>query len=257
MSKLFNLENKNVLLTGASKGMGLAMAQGLVNHGANVVISSRKLDQCEKAAKTINDSIDQEKAFAYSCNTSIKDELNALVDFSMSKLGSITTLVCNAGVNSFFGSMSEIDDESYDKTMNTNVKSNHWLINMVSPFMKESGGGSIMITSSIAAFDASETLGTYSISKLAVLGLVRNYASELGPSNIRVNAICPGLVKTDFSKLLWENPDAEKATSQRMPLRRLGEADDFMGVAVFLASDESSFMTGQALTICGGASMWS
>ena len=175
----------------------------------------------------------------------------------MSKLGSITTLVCNAGVNSFFGSMSEIDDESYDKTMNTNVKSNHWLINMVSPFMKESGGGSIMITSSIAAFDASETLGTYSISKLAVLGLVRNYASELGPSNIRVNAICPGLVKTDFSKLLWENPDAERATSQRMPLRRLGEADDFKGVAVFLASDESSFMTGQALTICGGASMWS
>jgi NAD(P)-dependent dehydrogenase (short-subunit alcohol dehydrogenase family) len=257
MSKLFNLENKNVLLTGASKGMGLAMAQGLVNHGANVVISSRKLDQCEKAAKTINDSIDQEKAFAYSCNTSSKDELNALVDFSMSKLGSITTLVCNAGVNSFFGSMSEIDDESYDKTMNTNVKSNHWLINMVSPFMKESGGGSIMITSSIAAFDASETLGTYSISKLAVLGLVRNYASELGPSNIRVNAICPGLVKTDFSKLLWENPDTERATSQRMPLRRLGEADDFMGVAVFLASDESSFMTGQALTICGGASMWS
>ena len=257
MSKLFNLENKNVLLTGASKGMGLAMAQGLVNHGANVVISSRKLDQCEKAAKTINDSIDQEKAFAYSCNTSSKDELNALVDFSMSKLGSITTLVCNAGVNSFFGSMSEIDDESYDKTMNTNVKSNHWLINMVSPFMKESGGGSIMITSSIAAFDASETLGTYSISKLAVLGLVRNYAYELGPSNIRVNAICPGLVKTDFSKLLWENPDAEKATSQRMPLRRLGEADDFKGVAVFLASDESSFMTGQALTICGGASMWS
>ena len=257
MAKLFNLENKNVLLTGASKGMGLAMAKGLVNHGANVVISSRKLDQCEKAAKTINDSIDQEKAFAYSCNTSIKDELNALVDFSMSKLGSITTLVCNAGVNSFFGSMSEIDDESYDKTMNTNVKSNHWLINMVSPSMKESGGGSIMITSSIAAFDASETLGTYSISKLAVLGLVRNYASELGPSNIRVNAICPGLVKTDFSKLLWENPDAEKATSQRMPLRRLGEADDFKGVAVFLASDESSFMTGQALTICGGASMWS
>ena len=257
MAKLFNLENKNVLLTGASKGMGLAMAQGLVNHGANVVISSRKLDQCEKAAKTINDSIDQEKAFAYSCNTSIKDELNALVDFSMSKLGSITTLVCNAGVNSFFGSMSEIDDEYYDKTMNTNVKSNHWLINMVSPFMKQSGGGSIMITSSIAAFDASETLGTYSISKLAVLGLVRNYASELGPSNIRVNAICPGLVKTDFSKLLWENPDTERATSQRMPLRRLGEADDFQGVAVFLASDESSFMTGQALTICGGASMWS
>ena len=139
MSKLFDLHNKNVLLTGASKGMGLAMAQGLVNHGANVVISSRKLDQCQKAVDTINESVKQEKAFAFSCNASSKDELNALVDFSISKLGSITTLVCNAGVNSFFGSMSEIDDESYDKTMNTNVKSNHWLINMVSPFMKESG----------------------------------------------------------------------------------------------------------------------
>ena len=257
MSKLFDLHNKNVLLTGASKGMGLAMAQGLVNHGANVVISSRKLDQCQKAVESMNESIGQEKAFAFSCNASSKDELNALVDFSKSKLGSITTLVCNAGVNSFFGSMSEIDDESFDKTMNTNVKSNHWLINMVSPLMEESGGRSIMITSSIAAFHASETLGAYSISKLAVLGLVRNYASELGPSNIRVNAICPGLVKTDFSKLLWENPEAEKASSQKMPLRRLGEADDFKGVAVFLASDESSFMTGQALTICGGASMWS
>ena len=257
MSKLFDLQNKNVLLTGASKGMGLAMAQGLVNHGAKVVVSSRKLDQCEKAVETINESIGQEKAFAFSCNASSKDELNALVEFSISKLGSITTLVCNAGVNSFFGSLSEIDDESFNKTMDTIVKSNHWLINMVSPFMKESGGGSIMITSSIAAFDASETLGTYSISKLAVLGLVRNYASELGPSNIRVNAICPGLVKTDFSKLLWENPEAEKYSSQRMPLRRLGEADDFKGVAVLLASDESSFMTGQALTICGGASMWS
>ena len=237
--------------------MGLAMAHGLVNHGANVVVSSRKLDQCEKAVEIINESIGKEKAFAFSCNASSKDELNALVDFSKSKLGSITTLICNAGVNSFFGSMSEIDDVSYDKTMNTNVKSNHWLINMVSPFMKESGGGSIMITSSIAAFDDSETLGTYSISKLAVLGLVRNYASELGPSNIRVNAICPGLVKTDFSKLLWENPDSEKDTSQRMPLRRIGAADAFKGVAVFLASDVSSFMTGHALTICGGASMWS
>ena len=215
MSKLFNLQNKNVLLTGASKGMGLSMAKGLVSHGANVVISSRKLDQCEKVTEVINESVGQEKAFAFACNASSKDELNALVDFSVSKLGSITTLVCNAGVNSFFGSMSEIDDESYDKTMNTNVKSNHWLINMVTPSMKESGGGSIMITSSIAAFHASETLGTYSISKLAVLGLVRNYASELGPSNIRVNAICPGLVKTDFSKLLWENPEAEKASSQK------------------------------------------
>ena len=140
MSKLFDLQNKNVLLTGASKGMGLAMAQGLVSHGANVVISSRKLDQCKEAADAINESIGNEKAFAFACNASSKDQLQDLVDFSISKLGSISTLICNAGVNSFFGSMSEFDDESYDKTMDTNVKSNHWLINMVTPSMKESGG---------------------------------------------------------------------------------------------------------------------
>ena len=246
MAKLFNLENKNVLLTGASKGMGLAMAQGLVNHGANVVISSRKLDQCEKAAKTINDSIDQEKAFAYSCNTSSKDELNALVDFSMSKLGSITTLVCNAGVNSFFGSMSEIDDESYDKTMNTNVKSNHWLINMVSPFMKESGGGSIMITSSIAAFDASETLGTYSISKLAVLGLVRNYASELGPSNIRVNAIAPGEIETS---MITKN---SQHLIKQIPMGRFGKPEEVASVIFSMCSESFSYVNGTEIQINGG-----
>ena len=193
-----------------------------------------------------------EKAFTYSCNTSSKDELNALVDFSMSKLGSITTLVCNAGVNSFFGSMSEIDDESYDKTMNTNVKSNHWLINMVSPFMKESGGGSIMITSSIAAFDASETLGTYSISKLAVLGLVRNYASELGPSNIRVNAISAGPIKTlaasgvkNFRKMLSQH-------SKRAPLGRTVTADEVGNVAAFLCSDYASGVTGEITYVDAG-----
>ena len=221
------------------------------------MISSRKQDQLEETANEINKQVGGQNIVPIAANAGRKEDLSRLVEETNKAVGKIDVLIGNAGVNPHYGPMSDISDEAFDKTMATNVKSNHWLCQMVAPDMVERGGGSIMITSSIAAFDASETLGTYSISKLAVLGLVRNYASELGPSNIRVNAICPGLVKTDFSKLLWDNPDAEKATSQRMPLRRLGEADDFKGVAVFLASDESSFMTGQALTICGGASMWS
>jgi NAD(P)-dependent dehydrogenase (short-subunit alcohol dehydrogenase family) len=140
--------------------------------------------------------------------------------------------------------------------MSTNVKANHWLVQMVAPDMVQRGGGSIMITSSVGAFAPSLTLGTYNISKLAVIGLVRNLAAELGPSGVRVNAICPGLIRTDFAEALWNNPEAEAMARNNIPLRRLGEADDLKGLAVFLASDSSSYMTGQALTVCGGSHMW-
>jgi len=153
--------------------------------------------------------------------------------------------------------MSAIPDEAYDKIMATNVKSNQWLIQMVSPDMIAAGGGSIMITSSVGAFNPSLTLGAYGISKLAVIGLVRNWAAELGPHGVRVNAICPGLVRTDFAKALWDNEAAKQRAEQEIPLRRLGEAEDFSGVAVFLAAPASRYMTGQAVTVCGGSDMWS
>ena len=141
--------------------------------------------------------------------------------------------------------------------MASNVKSNHWLAQMVLPDMHEKGGGSMFFTSSIGAFRASPVLGTYSISKLALIGLIRNLALENGPRGVRVNAICPGLIRTDFAKALWEDPAAEKRVNQDTPLRRLGEPDDLAGAAVFLASDASKFMTGQCITVCGGNSMWS
>lgn len=256
-TELFDLSGKVVLLTGASKGMGLAMAEGLAEHGARVVISSRKLDQCQAVADDMNARLGPRSATAIACNIGYKDQLQALVDQTREQLGPIDVLVHNAGVNPFYGPMSEIPDEAFDKILASNVRSVHWLCQMVAPDMLEKGSGSIMVTASTGAFSASEVLGTYNISKLADIALVRNLAAEWGPGGVRVNAICPGLIKTDFAKALWDNPEAAKRANEAIPLRRLGEAEDLKGLAVFLASDASSYITGQALTVCGGANMWS
>ena len=253
---LFDLKGKVALLTGASKGMGKAMAEGLAEHGARVVISSRKLDQCEAVASGINERFGGDAAIAVACNIGYKDQLQALVDETHDRLGTIDVLVHNAGVNPFYGPMSKIPDEAFDKIMGSNVRSVHWICQMVGPDMIDKGAGSIMVTSSTGAFSSSEVLGTYNISKLADIALVRNLAAEWGPRGVRVNAICPGLIRTDFAKALWDNPEARQRANEQIPLRRLGEAEDLKGLAVFLASDASSYMTGQALTVCGGAHMW-
>lgn len=255
-TKLFDLTGKVALLTGASKGMGLAMAQALASHGATVVISSRKQDQLDAAAAAINEACGARRAHAFAANAGRKQELQALVDKTHELAGPIDILIGNAGVNVHYGNISEIPDEAYEKTMATNVQANLWLARMVAPDMVEKGSGSMMFTSSVGAFKPSPTLGLYGVSKLALIGLVRNLALEYGPRGIRANAICPGLVRTDFAKALWDNPEAEERANSQIPLRRLGEADDFGGVAVFLASDASRYMTGQALTICGGTNMW-
>ena len=256
-TELFDLTGKVALLTGASKGMGQSMAEGLAEHGAKVVISSRKLDQCEAVAEGINKRQGPGTAIAIACNIGYKDQLQALVDETRSRLGPIDVLVNNAGVNPFYGPMSEIPDEAFDKILASNVRSVHWICQMVAPDMLAKGSGSIMVTSSTGAFHSSEVLGTYNISKLVDIALVRNLAAEWGPKGVRVNAICPGLIKTDFAKALWDNPEAAQRANEQIPLRRLGEAEDLKGLAVFLASDASSYMTGQALTVCGGSNMWS
>jgi NAD(P)-dependent dehydrogenase (short-subunit alcohol dehydrogenase family) len=254
---LFDLSGKVALLTGASKGMGKAMALALAEHGARVMLSSRKLDQCRTAAAQINTKCGAERAFAFACNAGYKDQLEGLVQATREQLGPIDIVVGNAGVNPFYGPMSKLPDEAWDKIMSTNVKANHWLAQLVAPEMVARGSGSIMITSSTGAFAPSLTIGAYNISKLAVIGLVRNLAAELGPKGVRVNAICPGLIRTDFAQALWDTPEAEQRSREQIPLRRLGEADDLKGIAVFLASDASAYVTGQALTVCGGANMWS
>ncbi|MDE4133012.1 SDR family oxidoreductase [Phaeobacter sp. QD34_3] len=256
MSKLFDLTGKVAVLTGASKGMGLAMATGLAEHGAKVVISARKQDQLDAAAAQINETVGAERAIGIACNIGYKEQLEALVTQTREKLGAIDVVVGNAGVNPYYGVTSEIPDDAYEKTMQANVQSNLWLAQLVAPDMVAKGSGSMMFTSSIGAFKPSVMLGTYGMSKLALIGLVRNLAAEFGPKGLRFNAICPGLVRTDFARELWDNPEVEERIRKDIPLRRLGEPEDFAGVAVYLASDASKYMTGQALTVCGGSNMW-
>jgi len=252
---MFDLTGKVALLTGASQGMGLAMATGLAQHGATVVIAARGVPKLEAAAAQINAAYPG-KAIAIACNIGHKDQLQALVDQTRDKAGPIDILIGNAGVNPYYGPTSEIPDDAYQKTMNANVQSNLWLAQMVVGDMQAKGHGSMMFTASIGALKPSLMLGTYGMSKLALIGLVRNLALEFGPQGIRVNAICPGLVRTEFARELWDKPEVADRISREIPLRRLGEADDFAGVAVFLASDASRYMTGQALTLCGGSNMW-
>ena len=254
---MFDLTGKVALLTGGSKGMGYEMALGLAQHGATVVISSRTQDELDAAAAEINKAVGAKRAHSLAANIVYKDSLQALVDQTHDIAGPIDIVVGNAGVNPYYGPISDISDEHYERTMNANVQSNLWLAKMVAPDMAVKGSGSMMFTSSIGAFKPSDTLGTYNMSKLALIGLVRNLAMELGPQGIRFNAICPGLVRTDFARALWDNPEIEKKYTRSIPLGRLGEPEDFAGIAVFLGSDASKYMTGQALTVCGGSSMWS
>jgi NAD(P)-dependent dehydrogenase (short-subunit alcohol dehydrogenase family) len=251
---MFDLTGKVALLTGASKGMGFEMAKGLAEHGATVIISSRTQEDLDAAAAEINKAVGANRAHGVAANIVHQDSLQALVDKTHEIADPIDIVVGNAGVNPYFGPIAGISNKDYERTMNANVQSNLWLAKMVAPDMKN--GGSMMFTSSIGAFKASDMLGVYGMSKLALISLVRNLAMEFGPQGIRFNAICPGLIKTDFARELWDKPGVEEKYSKGIPLRRLGEPDDFAGLAVFLGSDASKYMTGQALTVCGGSSMW-
>lgn len=247
---LFDLSGKVAVITGASKGIGRAIAERMAEHGAKVVISSRKLDACEEVAKGIRERGGE--AVATACHIGRKEELQALVDSTKARWGAIDILVCNAAVNPFFGPAAEMPDEAYDRIMNSNVRSNFWLCNMVVPDMAARGGGSVIIVSSIGGFQGSDRLGVYCISKAADMQLARNLAVEWGEKNIRANCIAPGLIKTDFAKALWDNPEILRKTVQFTPMHRIGEPDEIAGAAVFLASPAGSYMTGQTMVIDGG-----
>jgi NAD(P)-dependent dehydrogenase (short-subunit alcohol dehydrogenase family) len=250
---LFDLKGKVALITGSTKGIGEAIAHRMAEHGAKVVISSRKADACEKVAADINKARDAKVAFPIPCNINYKEQLQQLVDETHKQVGKIDTLVCNAALNPAYGPMSKIPDDAFDKILGANIRSAHWLCQMVLPDMIEKKDGSIIIISSVGGYRGSQVIGTYCISKAADLQLARNLAYENGPHNIRVNCIAPGLVKTDFARALWDTPEAEKRSSAGNPLRRLGEPDDIAGAAVFLASRAGAWMTGQSIIIDGGA----
>ena len=250
---LFDLEGQVAVITGASRGIGRAIAIRLAEHGARVVVSSRKIEDCEEVVDIIRAAGGQ--AMALSCHIARKEALQDLVDQSMRAWGRIDSLVCNAAVNPYFGPSIDMPDEAYDRVMNSNVRSNFWLCNMVAPIMKRKGGGSIMIVSSIGGFQGSDRLGVYCISKAADMQMARNLAVEWGPKGVRFNCISPGLVKTDFAKAIWSDAASLKYRQRYTPLQRIGEPDEIAGAAVFLASKAAGFMTGQTMVIDGGATI--
>jgi hypothetical protein len=252
---LFDLTGKVALVTGSTRGIGDAIVRRLAEHGAKVVVSSRKADACERVARAINDAQGADVALPVSCNINYKEQLEALVRATRAKWGRIDVLVCNAALNPYFGPQLDMPDEAFDKIMAANVRSNHWLCQLIVPEMAERRDGSVIIVSSIGGLKGSSVIGAYCISKAADFQLARNLAVEYGPSNVRVNCIAPGLIKTDFARALWEKPDILKAATSDTPLRRIGEPDEIAGAAVFLASRAGSFMTGQAIVVDGGATI--
>lgn len=253
MSGLFDLTGKVALVTGSSKGIGRAIAERMAEHGASVVISSRKKDVCDEVATGINDR--GGKAVAIACNISHKEELERLVRDTEATLGPIDVLVCNAAVNPHYGPSQEIPDSAFEKVMDVNIRSNHWLCQMVIPKMAERKDGAVVIVSSIGGLKGSTHLGAYAISKAADMQMARNLAVEWGPSNVRVNCVAPGLVRTDFARALWENPETYKRAVSTYPLRRIGEPDEIAGSVIYLASRAGSFTTGQTIVVDGGVTI--
>lgn len=250
---LFSLENNVALITGSTKGIGKAIATRMAEQGAKVIISSRNQDACDEVAGEINGLGGQ--AIAVACNINYKEQLQNLVAKSQEAFGTINTLVCNAALNPYFGPSQDIPDEAFDKVMHANIGSVHRLCQLVIPGMAEAGGGAVIVVSSIGGIKGTDSLGAYAISKAADMQIARNLAVEWGPKNVRVNCIAPGLIKTDFARALWENPEIYEATVARYPLRRIGEPDEIAGAAVMLASKAGSFTTGQTLVIDGGGTI--
>ena len=251
MSMMFDLSGRVALVTGATRGIGKSIAEELARAGAKVALCSRKAEACESAKKDL-----QAQGFevlALPCNVSRKDELQALVDATRAKWGRIDIVVANAASNPHFGPLTDISDDAFDKIFTNNVKSILWLAAMTLPGMKD--GGSFIVVGSIGGLLANTVIGAYGVSKAADHHLVRNLAAEWGPKKVRVNAIAPGLVKTEFARALWED---EKRAAERVsntPLRRLGEPRDIGGIAVFLASDAAAFITGQVIVADGGVTI--
>jgi NAD(P)-dependent dehydrogenase (short-subunit alcohol dehydrogenase family) len=253
MQNPFDLRGQVAVITGSSKGIGRAAAEIMAALGAKVVISSRKGEVCEEVAAGIRKAGGE--AITIACNISRREEIAGLVKGAIEKWGRIDTLVCNAAVNPYFGPLAAISDDAFDKIMSSNIKSNLWLCNLALPHMVEQGGGSVVIVSSIGGLRGSAQLGAYGISKAADMQLTRSLAVEWSPKGVRINCVAPGLVKTDFARALWEDPERLKRTVSTAPLRRIGEPNEIGSVIAFLASKASSFMTGTVVIADGGVTI--
>ena len=253
MHPLFDLKGKVALVTGATRGIGKSIAEELARAGASVAICGRKAEACEQVRMEFEKNGFQ--VLAQPCNVSRKEELQALVDATAKKWGGIDIVVANAATNPYYGPLTGIADDAFDKIFANNLKSVLWLAGLTLPGMAALGGGSFILVGSIGGILANTVIGAYGISKAAGHHLVRNLAAEWGPKNVRVNAIAPGLIKTEFARALWEDEKRRTERIEATPLRRLGEPRDIGGIAVFLASPAAAFITGQCIVADGGVTI--
>lgn len=247
MSK-FSLKDKVAIVTGASKGIGEAIASIYAAAGAKVIVSSRKQEAVDEVAEKINNA--GLEALGVACNTGDMDQIGLLVDQTLEAYGKVDIVVNNAATNPVFGPVINTELSAFDKIMDVNVKGPFELVKLCAPHME--AGGSIINISSVGGISPEEQLGIYSVSKAALISLTKVLAKELGPQGIRANVVCPGLIKTKFSEALWANDDLTKKFVKHLPLRRIGESDEISGLALFLASEASSYCTGGVYTADGG-----
>ena len=252
---LFDLTGKSAIITGSSRGIGKAIAEAFADQGAKVTISSRKPGPCQDVAKELNEKHGDGTAIAHPANISDKAGLQAMVDATNEAFGKVDIVVCNAASNPYYGPMEGISDEAFEKILQNNIISNHWLIQMCAPQMRERKDGAVIIVSSIGGLRGSPIIGAYNISKAADFQLARNLAVEYGKDNIRVNCIAPGLIKTDFARALWEDEDNLSRALAGTPMKRIGLPEEIAGAAVYLASAAGAYMTGQKMVVDGGATI--
>ncbi len=247
---LFQLDGKIALITGASKGIGEAMARGLAEFGAKVVISSRKQDAVDTVADAFRaGGLD---ATGIAANMSSIEDIHALVDKTVETYGGLDIIINNAAANPVFGPIHDTDGRAFDKIIEVNLKGPFELCKKAYPFLKRRGGGSIIHISSIGGLTPEQGIGIYSVSKAAINNLTQAMAQDWGGDNIRVNAICPGLIKTKFSEALWSDDKLLNRFLRHIPLGRAGTANDVAGLAVFLASDAAAYCSGGIYTVDGG-----
>lgn len=248
MSDKFSLQGRNAIITGSTRGIGLAIAQGFLEAGATVTICGRKQQGIDEALSQLKEHAD--KVMGKTAHVGQRESLEELLAAAQDRFGPVQVLVNNAGTNPYFGPIIDSPDTAWDKTMDVNLKGPYLLSKLAAKQMK--AGDSIINIASIAGLIALENQGTYSVSKAALIMLTKVMARELGKQGVRVNAICPGLIKTRLSEAIWSDPKIEKQVTSGKALGRIGEADELTGAAIYFASEASSFTTGAALQVDGG-----
>lgn len=245
------LKDKVVIITGASKGIGEAIAHGMAKAGAKVVVSSRKQDAVDAVAATLRNDYGVE-AIGIAANAGNLEDCATLVQKTIEHFGGVDVLVNNAATNPVFGPLESMDLAAFDKIMAVNVKGPMELSRLCLPHMEARGGGSIIHIGSVEGIKPERMMGFYSISKAAMLQMTKVMAKEWGHKKVRVNVLCPGLVQTKFSEALWQNDSILEHFVQQVPLGRMALPEEMAGLAVFLASSESSYCTGGVYVADGG-----